>query len=177
MAREATPEPAPRAASRASAAAAAPARASRLMRTALAIAALVALALAALWLLNAAFPAASSTPSHIGNAMQWLRDGRVDLVWAMVVRKLQMNIHLLGVSAWSKVLLAGLLVMLAVVLWPRELRKWQNSHPFLMDGCSAITIGAIAALLLNDSGIVAGGTMIVFAAVPLLLLKLSSDSP
>jgi hypothetical protein len=85
-----------------------------------------------------------------------------------------MNIHLLGVSVWSKVLLAGLIVMLAVVLRPSELRRWQNSHPYLMDGCSAIAVGAIAALIFNDSGIVAAGTMIIFAAVPLLLLKLQA---
>jgi hypothetical protein len=144
------------------------------LRLAIASLALTALAVAGLWLLNAVLPQPPGAQSHIGRAMGWLHEGRFDLVRAMAIRKLQMNIHLLGVSVWSKVLLAGLIVMLAVVLRPSELRRWQNSHPYLMDGCSAIAVGAIAALIFNDSGIVAAGTMIIFAAVPLLLLKLQA---
>ncbi|MFK7697008.1 hypothetical protein [Paenibacillus sp. HJGM_3] len=145
------------------------------LRSALLTASLVALALIGLWLLNAVMPPPAGRASHIGNAMEWLRTGRFDLIEAMISRKLRMNLHLLGVSAWSKVLLAGLLVMLAAVLRPREKERWRSSHPYLMDGCSAITIGAIAALVLNDSGIVAGGTMIIYAAIPLLLLKLQDE--
>ena len=39
-----------------------------------------------------------------------------------------------------------------------------------MIGFSSIVIGSIAALALNDSGIVAAGTMIIYAAAPILLL-------
>jgi hypothetical protein len=138
---------------------------------------LVALAVAGLWLLNAALPQPASGQSHIGSALGWLHEGRFDLVQAMILRKLQMNLHLLSVSAWSKVLLAGLLVMLTAVLRTKELYKLQSSHPYLTDGCSAITIGAIVALLFNDSGIVAAGTMIIYAAIPMLLLKLQVDEP
>ncbi|MNI88887.1 hypothetical protein D3C73_1462270 [compost metagenome] len=89
------------------------------------------------------------------------------------MRKLQMNRHLLAASAWSKVLLTSLFVMAVLVLRPRgRFGSWQHKYPYLMYGFSANTIGAIAALLLNDSGIVAAATMIVYVAAPMLLLQL-----
>jgi hypothetical protein len=41
-----------------------------------------------------------------------------------------------------------------------------------MHGIAANLVGAIAALLLNDSGIVAAGTMIGYIVVPLLAIRL-----
>jgi hypothetical protein len=45
-----------------------------------------------------------------------------------------------------------------------------------MSGFIAIAVGAVAALAFNDSGIVAAATMIVYAAVPMLLLRIQEDS-
>jgi hypothetical protein len=144
---------------------------------ALVCAGLVAAALAALWLLNAAVPADASRQSHIGRAMALLGDGRTDLIAATIVRKLQMNAHLIGVSVWTKVLAAGLLVMAVAVLRPRgAFRRWEALYPHYMSGFIAIAVGAVAALAFNDSGIVAAATMIVYAAVPMLLLRIQEDS-
>lgn len=139
-------------------------------------AALVAAGFASLWLLNAAIPAATSQQSHIGRAMAALGDGRTDLIAAMIVRKLQMNVHLIGVSVWTKVLAAGLIVMAVAVIRPRgAFRRWESEHPFYMNGFIAIAVGSVAALVFNDSGIVAAATMIVYAAVPMLLMRLQED--
>lgn len=144
---------------------------------ALVCAGLVAAALAALWLLNAAVPADAARQSHIGRAMALLGDGRTDLIAATIVRKLQMNAHLIGVSVWTKVLAAGLLVMAVAVLRPRgAFRRWEALYPHYMSGFIAIAVGAVAALAFNDSGIVAAATMIVYAAVPMLLLRIQEDS-
>jgi cell division protein FtsX len=63
--------------------------------------------------------------------------------------------------------------MAVMLLKPRGLfRSWQTRYPFLMHGFAACTIGAVAALAFNDSGIVAAATMIVYVAVPMLLLRL-----
>jgi drug/metabolite transporter (DMT)-like permease len=116
---------------------------------------------------------AADRQSHIGRAIETLQQGRLDVIGATIMRKLKMNGHLIMVSAWSKVLLTGILVMAVLVLRPRgRFRRWQQRYPYLMYGCAANVIGAIAALLLNDSGIVAAATMIVYGSVPLLLLKL-----
>ncbi|MEB4794888.1 hypothetical protein P5G65_13345, partial [Paenibacillus chondroitinus] len=138
------------------------------------LAALLALGVGALWLLNSAdSPAAFARESHVGRAFHALRAGQFDQIGHLIVRKLRMNVHLLRASVWSKVLITSLFVMAVLVLRPRgRLRVWQHKNPYWMYGFSANMIGAIAALLLNDSGIVAAATMIVFVAVPLLLLRL-----
>ncbi|WP_072331235.1 MULTISPECIES: hypothetical protein [unclassified Paenibacillus] len=172
----------------------------RWRRLSLALALPVAAALAGLWLLNAAalpapagesgsaaaavaaaaaepgsalLPSDAGRSTHIGRAFASLRQGRWDDIAAIVRRKLTMNLHLLQVSAWSKVLLTGLLVMAALVLRPKgRLRAWEKRYPFLMHGCCANVLGSLAALVLNDSGIVAAAAMIVYGSVPLLLLCL-----
>ncbi|MFC6231021.1 hypothetical protein ACFQI7_24655 [Paenibacillus allorhizosphaerae] len=167
-------------------------------RLALAVALPMAAALAGLWLLNAAWPpgsaggpgsvaaacvtAAAVGPggtttghgSHIGRAFDALREGRYDAIGAMIARKLAMNLHLIRVSAWSKVLLTGLAVMALLVMRPKgRLRRWGERYPYLMHGFYASVIGVFAALALNDSGIVAAAAMIVYSSVPLLLLRLA----
>ncbi|MFC3771439.1 hypothetical protein [Paenibacillus sp. GCM10012303] len=148
-----------------------------LLRLALLCAALVAAAVAGLWLLNAALPSGSAGQSHIGRAMAMLGQGRTDLIAATIVRKLQMNLHLIGVSAWTKVLAAGMLVMAIAVARPQGVfRRWESRYPDYMTGFLAIAVGSVAALAFNDSGIVAAATMIVYAAVPMLLLRFQEDS-
>ncbi|MCS7464274.1 hypothetical protein N0M98_29665, partial [Paenibacillus doosanensis] len=123
----------------------------RWLRAAPALALLLGAALAGLWLLNAgaATGGAADRQSHIGRAFETLLQGRLDVIGAIILRKLQMNAHLLAVSAWSKVLLTGLAVMAVLVLRPRgRVRRWQRAYPYLMHGCAANAIGAIAALLL-----------------------------
>lgn len=133
----------------------------------------VGMALVGLWLLNAGFRASSETDSHIGRAMDALFAGNFDLIRGVIWRKLAMNIHLIGVSVWSKALLASLLVMAVLLLKPAGLfRRWQEAHGSLMHGLSANASGAIVALIVNDSGIVAAATMMVFVAIPMLLIRL-----
>ncbi|SFM12531.1 hypothetical protein SAMN03159341_11754 [Paenibacillus sp. 1_12] len=145
------------------------------VRLAPALALLLGAALGGLWLLNAGAVTglAADGQSHIGRAFGTLEQGRLDVIGATIMRKLEMNGHLIKVSAWSKVLLTGLLVMTVLVLRPRgRFQQWQRRYPYLMHGCAANVIGSIAALLLNDSGIVAAATMIIYGSVPLLLLRL-----
>ncbi|NOV00298.1 hypothetical protein [Paenibacillus planticolens] len=146
----------------------------RLGRGSALLAALLALGVGALWLLNSAdSPAAFARESHVGRAFHALRAGQFDQIGHLIERKLRMNVHLLRASVWSKVLITSLFVMAVLVLRPRgRLRVWQHKNPYWMYGFSANMIGAIAALLLNDSGIVAAATLIVFVAVPMLLLRL-----
>lgn len=125
-----------------------------------------------LWLANM-----GSSQSHIGRAVQLVSAGEIDAIAAMISRKLSMNWHLIGVSSWSKVLVTSLIVIAAIVLRPRGVFvEWQTSLPMLMYGFSANAIGAIVILLVNDSGIVAAATMIIYAAVPMLLIKLQDIS-
>lgn len=134
----------------------------------------VCLALLGLWLLNGGnHQTSNDADSHIGRAMDQLFTGQFDLIRGMIWRKLMMNVHLIGVSVWSKALLASLLVMAVLLMKPAGLfRRWQAAHSSLMHGLSSIATGAVIALLVNDSGIVAAATMMVFVAIPMLLIRL-----
>jgi hypothetical protein len=165
---------------------------------ALLAAGLLAGGLALLWLVNAApgtpvtgiptpeaapsasyAPAAGAAPpSHIGRAFAKLEQGSFGELLLIVQRKLSMNLHLLRVSIWSKVLIAALLVAAAAAFRPwGALREWQQRYPYLTDGFAAIAWGSVAALLLNDSGIVAAATLLLHAAVPMLMLLLEDAAP
>lgn len=131
------------------------------------------LSLIGLWLLNGWNGTGNMAGSHIGRAMDQLLSGQFEAIRGMIWRKLMMNVHLIGVSVWSKALLASLLVMAVLLMKPAGLfRRWQEAHSALMHGLSAIATGAIVALFVNDSGIVAAATMMVFVAVPMLLIRL-----
>jgi hypothetical protein len=137
---------------------------------------LVAFAVVALWLIYAVLPS-NATPTHIGRAFGWLGEGRFDPFVALVVRKAKMNLHLIAVSVWSKVALVGLAVVILAAFCPRGAsREWPRRYPHLTGGFPAIACGALAALAFNDSGIVAAAAMIVYAAVPMLVIRLQDIS-
>ncbi|MFD2614035.1 hypothetical protein ACFSUF_16640, partial [Paenibacillus gansuensis] len=151
----------------------------RAWRLLLAAAASGAAALALLWLLNAVLlpPTAAAQQSHIGRALQLLQEGRLDQIANIILRKLQMNWHLINVSAWSKVLITSLIVIAVIVFRPRGVfRGWQDRYPWYMHGFTANTVGALAVLLVNDSGVVAAATLIVYVAVPMLLLQMDESA-
>jgi len=134
-------------------------------------AAFTAAALALLWLCNQWFAGEPSGKSHIGRAMDRVKEGDFAYIGRMMARKLAMNWHLFNVSVWSKVLVAGLAVVVVfLLLRAGPARRWEEEEPILIRGLGAVGLGAAAALLVNDSGIVAAATMIIYAAVPLLMM-------
>jgi len=49
--------------------------------------------------------------------------------------------------------------------------KWMKEHyPKLYNGFASIGAGALAALALNDSGLVSAATAIIYAVVPFLII-------
>ena len=144
----------------------------------------LALGVFTLWLFNTKFVTAFSPSgaapgqSHIGKAFDALLSGRYDMITDLIWRKVSMNLRLLSVSFWSKLLVVGLLTMAMTIAYIRKgkMRSWHRRFPYVAGGSAAITIGAFAAFLVNDSGIVAAATMIVYAAIPVLLFSYRNDS-
>lgn len=138
---------------------------------------LIAAGFGTLWVLHDGLAATAAAESHIGRAMALLHEGRLDLIAAMMIRKLKMNAHLIGVSVWVKGFTAAFVTMAVALLSPQGLfRRWRQEHMQLMNGFMAIAAGSLVALVFNDSGIVAAATMLVYAAVPMLLLRFQEDS-
>ena len=74
-------------------------------------------------------------PSHIGRALSYLMAGDVDEIAHIIMRKLEVNLRLLRVSSWGKVLLTSLFVLTLISYRPFRGLKWMKEHyPKLYNG-------------------------------------------
>jgi hypothetical protein len=112
--------------------------------------------------------------SHVGRAAHLLVSGGFGEFMLIVERKLEMNIKLIQYSPWSKLLIASV-VSAAIVFRterfdvPERLRLNRDVH----SGVIAAGVGTVAALLLNDSGVVAAATAFLFVWTAIVLTALA----
>ncbi len=115
--------------------------------------------------------------SHVGRAVSLiLGEGGLPAALDIIHRKLAMNFKLIKYTIWTKVFLVSLGGL--VLLFYRPLGRMQSfkaKFPFLYTAFVGITVASIAALVFNDSGIVAAATTMVFGALPLLYLFLDPN--
>lgn len=110
--------------------------------------------------------------THLGAALSQLMAGNWEVLLEIVQRKWQMNLRLIRVSLWGKLFVISLFV-LALVLF-RLKRKQELTHPDLwLSGFQVMVLGAILILLVNDSGIVAAATTMLYVTFPFLYLRLT----
>ncbi|MDO8588229.1 MAG: hypothetical protein Q7T82_14470 [Armatimonadota bacterium] len=97
--------------------------------------------------------------SHQTRAFQMLSGGRAAEFGLIVARKVGMNLKLLQSSLWTKLLLAcaGALIYLRATGGAIERPEWSRQ------AVKVIAAGAFAALIFNDSGVVAAATCLVYA--------------
>lgn len=138
-------------------------------RTALSVAAFLALAVLLLWILNG--PLLQLQPSHVGLFGEMVRTRGPAGFWETVLRKLSLNAKLVRYSIWGRALvtLVGLCAVLS--LYPGGFRqRLRRERPYLVAGVTAALAGAAAALLTNDSGVVAAATLLLYAVPPALVM-------
>ncbi len=126
---------------------------------------------AALIFLN--FKGEGEMVSHVGRAMWLIRLEGGEEAMNIIHRKAAMNAKLFRYSLWSRILV--LFLALKGFLYyhpPGLLRKIKEKYEKLYRGFAGIIAGSIAAILLNDSGVVAGATVLLYGGIPLLLLAL-----
>ena len=129
---------------------------------------LAAVALAAI-LINYLVP--QNAQSHLGRTLVLLQNQGWQALWDIIVRKGTMNLKLLRYSQWTRVFLAFLSMMAVLFYRPRGvLRDVHKQYPFLAAGFLGIIAGSITALLVNDSGVVAAATTLLYAGVPIIIL-------
>jgi len=104
------------------------------------------------------------------------REGIKEVV-GIIIRKGSMNLKLLRWSLWSRILLVFLSLMIFLFFHPPgQLRRIKNRYPKLSNGFTGIIVGSVTAILVNDSGVVAGATTLIYAGIPLLLLALDFEA-
>lgn len=114
---------------------------------------------------------ALDSQTHMGQTVGLIKQNGVKELLNIFERKISMNIRLFRYTIWTRVFLISIVSM--VILFYRPVGIFKDTfsqHPVLFKGFIGGTIGSIAALVANDSGIVAAATCMIFIAPPLILL-------
>lgn len=110
-------------------------------------------------------------PSHISKTVELIKANGWQTFGLIIERKLAMNYKLLRYTVWTRALLASMLVLAALLYRPPYLLKTIfQKYPNLYRGFIGTGAGCLLAFAFNDSGIVAAATMMIFIALPALLL-------
>lgn len=135
--------------------------------------AVLALLPAALVLLNIYIDTwlSQSQVSHLGQAAALVGRRGISEAYSIALRKMTMNLKLFRYSVWSK----ALLVALGVMGWfsyrpPKLMMRIKEKFPNLVHGFVGSTAAATAALIFNDSGVVAAALVLNFTASVILFL-------
>jgi hypothetical protein len=114
---------------------------------------------------------AVDSQSHMGQTVSLIREnGLIELLY-IAKRKIEMNIRLFRYTIWTRVFLLSMLSVILLIFRPIGIfRDIAERYPKVVKGIVAALIGCIAALLVNDSGIVAAGTSMIYIAPPVLLI-------
>lgn len=111
--------------------------------------------------------------SHFGQLIYKVQSSGVEAFGEVIVRKLSMNYRLIKYTIWTRVLIGTLLALGILFYRPIGIFKQiLNNNPALAAGLEGSLVGAFAALIFNDSGIVAAATSIIFPSVTLFFLVL-----
>ena len=109
--------------------------------------------------------------SHLGRFAGNITSNGWPVIVEMFSRKIQMNIKLMRYTIWSRVFLVMLAALMISFYRPAGLmQKVRSSYPYIFKGLLGILVGAAVALAVNDSGIVAAATMMIFGMAPLIYL-------
>lgn len=109
--------------------------------------------------------------SHLGRTLALMASEGWQALGDVVSRKAAMNARLFRYSQWSRAFVVFILVLVVLFWRPRGvLAQVRSRFPLLSAGFPGIIAGSITAFLLNDSGVVAGATTLLYAGVPVILL-------
>jgi hypothetical protein len=118
---------------------------------------------------------AVETQSHLGRTVLLVKHEGIMGLIDIAIGKINMNIKLIRYTNWSRVFLI-VLGSLAFLFYkpPGLLARVLAENYGLKVGAVAVTIASLTALAVNDSGIVAAATMMIYGALPLFCLLLNT---
>ena len=94
-------------------------------------------------------------------------------MYNIIQRKLSMNLRLIRYSIWSRAWIMALGIMGASFIRPSRFMVWlKEKYPQLAKGLWGTVVAGTAALVFNDSGVVAAATCVFFAATTMAVLAL-----
>lgn len=113
----------------------------------------------------------TSSQSHAVRAASLIRGGGPNQALVIISRKLATNFKLLIHSSWTNILAVAAVLAIGLRLGLEQtLDATKRDYPSMLIGFKTIVLGSIAALIFNDSGVVAAAIMVMFATLSWLYL-------
>ena len=138
-------------------------------RRVVAMAAVLAVLLTAIFILDS-FRAIESQ-SHMGQTVKLVQENGVQELFNIAYRKISMNIRLFRYTIWTRVFLSSLVSMIILFYRPEGIFKdVRERYPNLSYGFISGLVGSIAAFAVNDSGIVAAATSMIYVGLSFILI-------
>ncbi len=129
-----------------------------------------------LYFLN--LPRPGAAVSHLGRTLELVqKDGFGELI-NTAVRKLEMNYKLVRYSLWTRALIVMITLISILYYYPVGLiRSIFAGEPGFRVTMGGIIAATVTALIVNDSGVVAAATTILYGGLPMLILALGEYFP
>ncbi|NMA03903.1 MAG: hypothetical protein GX925_04260, partial [Clostridiales bacterium] len=109
--------------------------------------------------------------SHLAGAISQIISNGPVVMYQIITRKICMNLRIIGVTIWSKVLLSAVVVLGILFYKPIGwFRRISMKYPKLALGWSGIIVACVIGFVANDSGTVAAATSIIFLTSTMLYL-------
>ena len=107
--------------------------------------------------------------SHLGQVVQSVSDTGTDPLWTLFGRKVAVNLRLIRLTVWSRVVFVAFAFLVASVFTPNWFYRGLSSRfPGLVEMTKAAVIGSLVALVANDSGVVAASTLLLWPVLTVL---------
>ncbi len=115
--------------------------------------------------------------SHLGRSVNLILAGGWEEVLSIITRKVQMQLRVINYSIWGWVFLLLVLVSTYLVFRPANLiKKTQQQLPVIYGALQGITMAAVIAIIVNDSGITAAAVLaLYFVALGLKFLNFNQE--
>lgn len=115
-----------------------------------------------------------SSQSHAGRAVLLIEQSGFQEVFKIVSRKLSMNLRHLQTNAWSGLMMAAfVLLVMSLAKPPRFATGLRVAYPNIWRGLLGAGAGSLIAFTVNDTGVVAAGTSMLYVIFPLLYLYIN----
>jgi len=107
--------------------------------------------------------------SHLGQVMKSTQDLGADPLWSMFGRKLAVNWRLIRLTVWSRVVFVALALLAVTAFVPNRLGgELERRFPGLIEMTKAAVAASLVALVVNDSGVVAASTLLLWPVLTVL---------
>ena len=118
-------------------------------------------------------PGGGDPVSHLGRTWELVRSDGLPELGNVALRKLEMNLKLIRYSLWSRVFLGFIALLAILYYYPVGLmRSIFRREPFFKAILGGTLAGSVAAFCVNDSGVVAAATVMLYGGLPLFMLAL-----